>query len=313
MPDLKFYTDLIKSGEIVAFPTETVYGLGADAWNPTAIAKVFETKGRPSDNPLIVHISDITQVHNFVSEISENARKLMTYFWPGPLTLVLKKKPEVLDLITAGLDTVAVRMPNHPLALELISSTGPLVAPSANTSGRPSPTKAAHVLSDFGPNFPVIDGGDTLVGLESTVLDLSGETPTILRPGKIGKEDIEDVIGIEVSIQTGSTQQEYNIPKSPGQKYSHYKPSANVNYGTISGFPDSTLFLLQRDDANPADNIINYRGNLEKLSRELYDRFRQADIEGFDSVFIENLEDYQEQFPALYDALLNRIKKASDM
>lgn len=310
MPDLKPYIDLITSGEVVAFPTETVYGLGADARNPSAIKKVFETKGRPSDNPLIVHISDIEQVQHFISEVPETARKLMAKFWPGPLTLVLKKKPDVLDLITAGLDTVAIRMPDHPLALEFISNTGPLVAPSANTSGRPSPTKAKHVLSDFGLNFPVIDGGDTLVGLESTVLDLSGETPTILRPGKIGKEDIESVIGSKVIMQTDSADHEVDIPKSPGQKYSHYKPNADVLYQEPSDFSNSTFFLVQHSLEQSSPNIISYDGDLQLMSKELYDRFRQADHEGYSKVVIAPIENFESSSPALYNALINRIQKA---
>ncbi len=308
MPDLKPFIDLIKAGELVAFPTETVYGLGADAWNPTAIQKVFSTKGRPADNPLIVHISNPDDVADFAVDIPEQAALLMDAFWPGPLTLVLNKKPEVLDLVTGGLNTVAIRMPDHSLALDFISQTGPLVAPSANKSGRPSPTKAAHVQADFGPNFPVIDGGETQVGLESTVLDLSSATPTILRPGSIGKTELEKVLGNE--IQVDSTQSHEKTPKSPGQKYSHYKPSASVYYGEISSISPSALYLVQDDKIKSARNIINYKGNLQLLSKELYDRFRYADIEGYSAVYIESLLPYQSDFPALYDALLNRINKA---
>lgn len=293
----------------MAFPTETVYGLGADAWNPSAIRKVFETKGRPADNPLIVHLSNKNQVDEFTSDFPDSAKKLMDSFWPGPLTLVLKKKPEVLDLITAGLDTVALRIPNHPIARDFISQTGPLVAPSANTSGRPSPTRAKHVREDFGDDFPVIDGGATEVGLESTVLDLTTEIPTILRPGKIGADDIGKVLGTE--IVTGSPQTENkSAPKSPGQKYSHYKPKASVFYGEVDEIKPRHLYLVQGDKYDSAENVINYRGDLEMLSRELYDRFRQADIEGFEAVSIEPLEDFEAGYPAYYSALKNRIGKA---
>lgn len=309
---LNLYIQLIQSGEVVAFPTETVYGLGADAWNPSAIRKVFDTKGRPSDNPLIVHLSHKNQVADFASDIPDAARTLMDAFWPGPLTLVLKKKPEVLDLISAGLDTVALRIPNHPLAFEFISQTGPLVAPSANTSGRPSPTKAEHVREDFGVDFPVIDGGTTEVGLESTVLDLTGKQPAILRPGKIGASEIEEVLGIE--IVSGSLQKKHNeMPKSPGQKYSHYKPKASIFYGKVNEIDPRHLYLVQDEKFVPAQHVINYGGNLELLSRELYDRFRQADLEGFDAVFIESLEDFEANFPSYYAALKNRIAKAIEV
>ncbi|SMO75311.1 L-threonylcarbamoyladenylate synthase [Gracilimonas mengyeensis] len=309
--NLKPYIQLIQSGEVVAFPTETVYGLGADAWNPSAIRKVFETKGRPSDNPLIVHISDERQLEQFAAHISQNAQKLMDAFWPGPLTLVLNKKSEVLDLITAGLDTVALRMPNHGLALEFIGKAGPLVAPSANTSGRPSPTKAEHVHEDFGKDFPVIDGGPTEVGLESTVLDLTSEVPAILRPGKIGAEEISQVLGIGIKFGSPQNKKE-EAPKSPGQKYSHYKPKASVFYDKITVRKPENLYLLQDGDESPASkNVINYRGNLELLSRELYDRFRQADLESYQAVFIEPIEAFKDDFPAYYAALINRIEKAA--
>jgi L-threonylcarbamoyladenylate synthase len=307
MPDLKPFIDLIRAGEVVAFPTETVYGLGADAWNPSAIQKVFKTKDRPSDNPLIVHISDQNQLKTFVTDIPEDAQKLIDQFWPGPLTLVFKKRPKVLDLITAGLDTVAIRMPDHMLALSLITETGPLVAPSANKSGRPSPTKAEHVKVDFGGNFPVIDGGPTEVGIESTVLDLTSNVPAILRPGKIGKKEIQDVLGIE--IQSESFPQNTS-PKSPGQKYSHYKPEADIFYGNIETIKKEVLYLVQNDYKHPGENVISYNGNLNLLSKELYDRFRQADLDHYSAVFIQDFEEYKSSSLSVYTALLNRIEKA---
>ncbi|MEQ9308863.1 MAG: L-threonylcarbamoyladenylate synthase [Balneolaceae bacterium] len=305
MPINPKYIELIKAGEVVAFPTETVYGLGADAWNPTAIQKVFEVKGRPSDNPLIVHISKKEQINSFVLEIPDSAKKLIVAFWPGPLSLVLNKKSEVLDAVTAGLSTVAIRMPDHPLALEFISETGPLVAPSANTSGRPSPTKAQHVLEDFGINFPIIDGEATKIGLESTVIDLSGNIPSILRPGSISRKQIEEVLGFEVreSFFHGS-----QGPKSPGQKYSHYKPKAEVRWLEEDEQPNnpSCLYLLISGLAS-GSNIINYNNDLNRLAAELYDRFRQADIEGFEKIIIEIIIDSEHDIAS---ALLNRIRKA---
>lgn len=305
MPIDQKYIQAIKNGDIVAFPTETVYGLGADAWNPKAITKVFETKGRPSDNPLIVHVSDSSQILDFVSSISEAAQLLIEEFWPGPLTLVFNKKSAVLDVVTAGLDTVAIRMPANEIALELISQTGPLVAPSANRSGAPSPTKSSHVKSDFGSSILVIDGGRTQVGLESTVLDISSEEPMILRPGSIGKKELEIVLGREVLIDNTTSIK----PKSPGQKYSHYKPKAEVKW--LSANDDfentSSLFLLLNTELEE-DNIINYDQDFDLLASDIYDRFRQADIDGYESVVIEPFDDRYEH--SLIPALLNRINKA---
>lgn len=305
MPIDQKYIQAIKNGEVVAFPTETVYGLGADAWNPKAIAKVFETKGRPSDNPLIVHISDLEQIDSFSSEIPEAAQLLIDEFWPGPLTLVFNKKPEVLDVVTAGLSTVAIRMPANEIALELISKTGPLVAPSANRSGAPSPTKASHVKADFGDSVLVIEGGSTQVGLESTVLDVSSEKLIILRPGSIGKKELEHVLGTEVLLDNETSTK----PKSPGQKYSHYKPKAEVCWLSSEDHFENTssLFLLLNNDLEQ-DNIINYNLDFEKLAREIYDRFRQADIDGYESVIIEPFDDRYGH--SVIPALLNRIEKA---
>lgn len=303
--DLTKYISLIKTGEVVAFPTETVYGLGADAWNPSAIHKVFEVKGRPSDNPLIVHVSSKDQVSDFAAIIPDTAQILMDEFWPGPLSIVLPKKPEVLDSVTAGLDTVAIRMPDHPVALDLIEATGPLVAPSANKSGRPSPTKASHVREDFGNDFPVIDGAATRVGLESTVIDLSSDRPAILRPGGISRKELENILGIEVEE---SFFHQTEKPRSPGQKYSHYKPKAEVRWllNTEPTNDESAIYLLlSKDEKRP--NIIFYNNNLTNLAAELYDRFRQADIENYKTVVIEPFSNNSEP---VFSALLNRINKA---
>lgn len=308
MPELKPFISLIRRGEVVAFPTETVYGLGADAMNPAAVQKVFEIKGRPSDNPLIVHISDTKQLDQLVDTLPNEAYPLMKEFWPGPLTLVLNKKNQVPDLITAGLQTVAIRMPDHPLALEFISHTGPLVAPSANKSGRPSPTKASHVQNDLGTDFPVIDGGATHVGIESTVLDLTGATPSILRPGAVSRKQLESTLGVfvEESYFRPSVQ-----PKSPGQKYSHYKPEANVHYGPVEEFKDGVLYLIVNPTSEDRKNIYRYDHDLEKLSRELYDRFRQADIQGYHTIHIEEIDPDEAINSGIFEALLNRILKAS--
>lgn len=306
---LDTYIQLLKKGEIVAFPTETVYGLGADAWNPSAIRKVFEQKGRPSDNPLIVHVASAADAEAFAAEISEAARRLMEQFWPGPLTLIFPKKKAVLDLITAGLDTVAIRWPSHPLSQELIAAAGPLVAPSANSSGRPSPTRAEHVRADFGANFPVVDAGETAIGLESTVLDVTQKPYRIYRPGAISAGEIEAVV--ETVVKQAEDRPD-TAAKSPGTKYTHYTPEATVRWlaeEETGGDQPDTLFLLhsRRIEAT-GEHILQYDGDFRQLARELYDRFRQADLQGYRQVAIERFTDPEAD--KLIPALLNRIQKA---
>lgn len=303
--------DLLNEGKLVAFPTETVYGLGADAWNPEAIQNVFKQKGRPADNPLIVHIASRKMVNDFAREVPEDAEKLMNAFWPGPLTLIFKKKPAVLDVITAGLPTVALRWPSHPISQELISLAGPLVAPSANSSGRPSPTHPEHVREDFGEDFPVIEAGETQIGLESTVLDVSGESFKVYRPGYIGKTEIEQLLEKEVLIADPSDV--HSAAKSPGTKYSHYAPDAHVRWlepgekATVN----STMYLFH--DKNPgivSDYIIYYHGDYTKMAHELYDRFRQADRRSMEHVVIEPFSKQIREKHAVVQALVNRISKA---
>ena len=303
------FVELLNKGEVVAFPTETVYGLGASAWKPDAVKKVFEIKGRPSDNPLIIHISDPTEVEDFTADISEDAQKLMDAFWPGPLTLIFKKKPKVLDLITAGLDTVALRWPKHPLSQELIAQAGPLVAPSANSSGKPSPTKAEHVREDFGEDFPVIEAGETDIGLESTVLDITEVPYHIYRPGAISAEQIAEVTGKEVIQATKA--EEDSSAKSPGTKYSHYSPTADVQWmDQDSAYSDNNaLYLLHSSDKQLGQHCVNYKGDFRRMAHELYDRFRQADHLGFQAVLIEPFSESQLQ-KSLVQALHNRISKA---
>lgn len=219
--------DIIRSGGIVAFPTETVYGLGADATNAEAVGKIFEAKGRPTDNPLIVHVDSKETAINYVDDVSDKALKLMDAFWPGALTLIMKSKPRIFaQNVTADLETVGIRVPNHPVALNLLKRVQlPIAAPSANTSGKPSPTLAEHVYHDMEEKIPLIlDGGPTKIGIESTVLDMTSEPPVILRPGNVTKEQIENVIGtIRFSAELHG-----NAPKSPGMKYTHYAPEAPV-------------------------------------------------------------------------------------
>lgn len=218
----------IREGELVAFPTETVYGLGANGLDEDAVKKIYIAKGRPSDNPLILHISSGEELQPLVKDIPPIAYKCMERFWPGPLTMIFKKSEIIPSIITGGLDTVAIRMPSHPIASALISASGvPIAAPSANTSGRPSPTNAEHVMEDMKEKIPIIiDGGNTGIGLESTVLDLSVENPMILRPGGITLEDLREII--PNVTQDRSIVQNNAVPKSPGQKYRHYAPKAEM-------------------------------------------------------------------------------------
>ncbi|MCA1802311.1 MAG: threonylcarbamoyl-AMP synthase [Rhodothermaceae bacterium] len=310
-PSLDTYAELLKQGSIVAFPTETVYGLGASAWNPMAIGRVFEAKKRPADNPLIVHVSSIAMLNEFVEEIPDNARLLMQKFWPGPLTLIFRKKKKVLDLITGGLDTVAIRMPAHPVALRLIDLAGPLVAPSANTSGRPSPTHPDHVRHDFGNSLPVIEGGQCEIGLESTVLDLTAVVPEILRPGFITPKAIAQQTGIHVVMAEYKPDE---APKSPGVKYSHYSPNAAVRWmkADESAFNRDTLYLLHDNKPGSgasAARMIHFYGDYRRMGRELYDWFRKADHEGYSHIAIEPFND--ENPDELIATLRNRIDKAT--
>jgi L-threonylcarbamoyladenylate synthase len=228
MPDhaaIREAASLIRSGQLVAFPTETVYGLGGDGLNPAALGRIYAVKGRPPDNPLILHVASQEQLPSVAAEIPDIAYTLMRTFWPGPLTLVLPKTPQVPDLATGGLMTVAVRMPDHPVALALIQHAGtPLAAPSANRSGRPSPTAAQHVLDDLKGAIPLIlDAGPTAIGIESTVLDTTCIPPVLLRPGGVSRATIEAVIG-----PLGGSPDAARQRRSPGMRYRHYSPKAHV-------------------------------------------------------------------------------------
>ena len=223
---------LLRRGELVALPTETVYGIAADARNGAAVEKIFEAKGRPQDNPLIVHIADLSMWHGLVAEFPPRARALAEAFWPGPLTMVLPRGPEVSDVVCAGLDTVGLRMPSHPVVQAVIKASGvAFAAPSANLSGKPSPTNAADTLTDMDGRLPLIlDGGDSAVGVESTVISLAGEHPVLLRPGLVTKEQMEEVLGEEVLVSHAILEQLLpgETARSPGMKYKHYAPKARV-------------------------------------------------------------------------------------
>lgn len=300
---------LISSGQIVAFPTETVYGLGADAKNASAIQKTFDIKGRPPDNPIIVHISDINQISGLATDIPQLFYTLSEVFWPGPISFVLKKHPSVPDLVTAGLNTVAVRMPDHQLALALIQLTGPLTAPSANKSGKPSPTKPGHIVEDYGNELPIVDGGVSSIGLESTVLNLTSTPPSILRPGAISAEMIEKIIGMKITEDHPGNLQ--GAPISPGIKYTHYKPKAEVNWiPELPQNPDPKVYYLSHSLKLPKHepNIVAFSGDFNMMAQQLYDHFRTADHLGYSQILIEKLPENSPH--PLITPLVNRITKA---
>ena len=236
--------ELLKQGEVVAVPTETVYGLAGDSTNPVAIKKIFEAKGRPGDNPLIVHIGNIDMLDGIVSEFNEDAQKLAAAFWPGPLTIIMPKGNKVCNETSAGLDSVGVRMPSNEIAREIINKSGvSFSAPSANISGKPSPTTAYDVFADMNGKIPlIIDGGECDAGVESTVISVLEATPVILRPGIITKEDIEKVLKkeIELANEVVAGVKDDSIVRSPGMKYKHYAPNAKVTIikGSLEHFVD---------------------------------------------------------------------------
>ena len=243
---LKQAGEILKSGGLVAFPTETVYGLGGDGLNARSSEKIYAAKGRPSDNPLIIHISDMESLDRIVSYVPEKARKLAEKYWPGPLTMIFQKSEEVPLETTGGLDSVAVRMPSHETARMLIRYGGGYVAaPSANTSGRPSPTKASHVIEDLnGKVEMILDGGEVGIGLESTIVDFTEEIPVILRPGYINQEMLEEVLG-QVRMDKGLLITDTGIrPKAPGMKYRHYAPKAQLTI--IEGNTEAVVQEINR-------------------------------------------------------------------
>lgn len=314
---------LLRANEVVAFPTETVYGLGANAKNDEAVQKIFKAKGRPSDNPLIIHISNEKQVEEIVDNVPEVARKLMAAFWPGPLTLVFKKKANSLSTTaTAGLDTVAVRMPDHPVALKLIEVASlPIAAPSANLSGKPSPTTAKHVENDLtGRISGIVDGGETGVGLESTVLDCTEDIPVILRPGGITKEDIQQLIGeVREDIALHHTEE---APRSPGMKYVHYAPKAPfilldgskhfiqsmIDEKRNEGLKVGLLTTEESKDSFRADEIIicGKRSELTSVASKLYDALREFDESDVNLIFGEVFSR-----EGIGEAIMNRLAKAA--
>ena len=321
--------DLIAAGELVAFPTETVYGLGGDALHPEAAKKIYEAKGRPSDNPLIVHIADVADLERVAKEVPEQAKKLAEAFWPGPLTMIVWKKEEVPYATTGGLETVAVRMPNHPVALELIKRSGKLIAaPSANTSGRPSPTEGAHVMGDLeGRIAMVLDSGPVGIGIESTIIDLTEPVPMILRPGYITPEMLSEVLGEEVIIDPGIiAADDTTKPKAPGMKYKHYAPKADMII--IDGEKDAVIEKInaltetakstgkkvaviateETKDSYAADVILSIgkREDEDSIAKHMYKILRDCDTLDVEVIYSESFKT-----PRIGQAIMNRLLKAA--
>ncbi len=307
---------LLKRGEVVAFPTETVYGLGADAFNPTAVRKVFAAKGRPADDPLIVHVARIADVAKVAARVSPIAKQLMNAFWPGPLTLVLPANRAVPKVVTAGLPTVGVRMPAHPVARKLCALVGPIAAPSANSFGKPSPTRAAHVFEDLNGKIPlVLDGGSTDIGVESTIVSLVG-VPTLLRPGKITVEQLKVFIPkLKIVTRVGKTAK----PLAPGMKYRHYAPKAPVMLvrEPTAGKVERLVREEQRSGKRvglvcsgryhiSADKVVLVGKTPQGAAKKLFAALRWLDAQGVDVIIAEGLPE-----KGFGLAVMNRLRRAA--
>ncbi len=320
--------EIIRTGGLVAFPTETVYGLGGNALDPDASRKIYAAKGRPSDNPLIVHIADFEAIRKIVTDVPEQAEKLAKAFWPGPLTMILNKSSAVPLATTGGLNTVAIRMPDNPVALALIRAGGGYIAaPSANTSGRPSPTKASHVMDDLSGKIDcVIDGGPVGIGVESTIVDLTEEEPVILRPGYINQHMLEAVLGT-VHMDKGLIINDPGVhPKAPGMKYRHYAPKASLTIvrGDAARVETKINELVAADRAkglrvgiiatreSRADyhqgiiRVVGTRAEEITISQHLFAILREFDDIGVDRIYSEAFDSEE-----LGTAIMNRLVKAA--
>jgi L-threonylcarbamoyladenylate synthase len=324
---IKKAAELLKKGKLVAFPTETVYGLGANALDPKAVEKIFKAKKRPTDNPIIVHVSDKEMVNKLVQKIPNKALLLMDKFWPGPLTLVMKKSNLVPDIVTSGLNTVAIRMPSHEIAFLLIKESGvPIAAPSANLAGKPSPTIPEDVIQDLdGRVDAIIDAGESDIGVESTVLDLTTKIPTLLRPGGITLEQLESILGkveLHPIIKAKRETKDYT-PKSPGMKYRHYAPEAEVI--VVEGNSDEVrkevidlikyyktlerrIGVMTVSKKHKYDcSMVKFIGDdLKDIAKNLFTALRSFDKKNIDVIIAEGVEE-----KGLGLAVMNRLRKAS--
>lgn len=323
-------SEILRQGYLVAFPTETVYGLGANALDTDAVAGIYKAKGRPSDNPLIVHVAEKNEIEPLVRKVPEYARKLIDKFWPGPLTLIFPKSDKVPSITTGGIDTVAIRMPSNKIANHLIKKCGfPIAAPSANRSGRPSPTAAEHVLTDMDGRIPlIIDGGRADIGVESTVLNLVGDIPTILRPGGVTKEMLEQTIGsVKVDPNVMKPLADGAKVMSPGMKYHHYAPKANVTiidsnditkiaakinemYDSYTNAGEKVGILATEETAemytDKYKRIVGSRKNPITIAENLFDSFRLFDGDGVDHILAESVPTVD-----IGLAIMNRMGRAA--
>ncbi|MCI2062440.1 MAG: threonylcarbamoyl-AMP synthase [Eubacteriaceae bacterium] len=315
--NIKKCAEIIRKGGLVAFPTETVYGLGADAFNEDACRRVYEAKGRPSDNPLIVHIARASDIGQLTPRLSEDIVKLIDNFWPGPLTLVVKKKDTISKTVSGGLDTVAIRLPDSEATRALINWAGtPIVGPSANTSGRPSPTKAEHVLHDLdGRIDAIIDEGDCRVGIESTVLDMTGDVPTILRPGIVTRENLEAALGktveLDPTLTAGKPADEDFKPKAPGMKYKHYAPKADMlivegNREDVKNEVER-LRVLNEKLGNKVGILLFEEKTFNEAAHEFFADLRDMDEQGVDMILAGALSDAE----GVGFAVMNRMLKSA--
>lgn len=316
-------TELLKNNEVVGMPTETVYGLAGNAYSSVAVSKIFEAKGRPTDNPLIVHISEFNEIYDLVKYVPDTAKKLAEAFWPGPLTMILPKSEKVPYCTTGNLDTVAVRCPSHPIARKLIKLSGlPLAAPSANLSGKPSPTKAGHVFEDLNGRIPyIIDGGDCEEGVESTVITLATETPRLLRPGNVTLGQLKAVLGkVEVDNAVLNPLKNNETAASPGMKYKHYSPDAQITLvkGEYKAFCEYIntcnsegvyAMIFNDDDASKLSVPYIFYGSedYKTLSHSLFDSLRILDKKGAKHCFVRYPDDENDDNLAV----LNRLLRAA--
>lgn len=313
---------IIKSGGIVAFPTETVYGLGANALDSKSVRKIFTAKGRPSDNPLIVHISDIAEIGILADNIPNMAYDLMERFWPGPLTLVLKKSKIVPKIVTGGLDTVAIRMPKNKIAQGLIRESGvPIAAPSANVAGRPSPTMSKHVKEDLSGKISlIIDGGPTKIGIESTVVDLSKKIPMLLRPGSVTLERLQEIVGAVKIHPIIFGKKTKDVHRSPGMKYRHYSPNAKIILveGAKANQKISQLLrqyknhgmrvgILSMEKNHAKSDLTRFVGsNPSRIAANLFKSFREFDEKKIDIILAQGINQ-----KGLGLGIMNRLRKAA--
>lgn len=312
---------ILREGGLIAFPTETVYGLGADARNEAAVQAVYAAKGRPSDNPMIVHIAAAEQLAELAAQVTEQMQRLADALWPGPLTMIVQRrwidgKPVVPDVTTGGLDTVGVRLPADPMARALIAAAGcPVAAPSANLSGRPSPTQAEHVIHDLGGRIDgILQGGHCPVGIESSVIDMTTDVPMILRPGKYTAEDFAQVLGrtviLDPALNSRPEDDTHLIPRAPGMKYRHYAPQAEMI--VFEGAQERVEAAIQEEARRAREDgkkvaVLSYGiGQEEVAARELFARLRKADEEGCDLILATALPE-----EGLGFSVMNRMLKSA--